>query len=59
MYDAKGSVCKGDILTWLESRQDARRLKWYACVGLMDGGPSVLISILFHFNGWGIPNVAV
>ena len=59
LCNAKGSVCKGDILTWLESRQDARRLKWYACVGMMDGGPSVLISIPFCFNGWGIPDVAV
>ena len=51
--NAKGPVCKVDILTLLESGHDARRLKWYACIHLVDGSPSTRSSLKFHIDGMG------
>ena len=47
----KGLVCKGDIPTLLESGHDARRLKQYACICLVAGGPSARSSLKFHVDG--------
>ena len=54
MCNAKGPVHKKDILILLESGQDAGRSKWYPCISLMDGGPSIWSSVQFHIDGMGV-----